>query len=464
MKNTDLIQLIRTFSHEEFKKFGEFLRSGYFNKLKNLVRLYEVLERYYPEFETDRYNLFSEVFPGEKYDDARLRVLMSRMLAISKQFLAYEIYRYDEESFMINESRAMFNKGQLKAFNKSVSNAEKLIEGKELRDERGIYKRYELTLLKNSVKGNYGLTEDDLREEEELLIIHAVVSILRTYVTLLNRGTVLELKDKTDRVKLIEPLIEEYKSNHLVKVYYGFYQVLKEPEREDLFEVCLGLLDISDSYFGVEEIFDLYVILLNYCVLRVGNPKYRQHKFTIYKTVLSKGYLPREGLNFPYVYFNNVVNSAIESGEYEWGWKFMEENKDKLEDDIRENLVYHCEAKLYYGEGEYDMALDSLSKMRNPDSVDVFFRLAIRDLQIKILYDMGHYENIYPAIDNYQHYLKKNKTLNEQVKSSYRTYLDNLKKLTDIESGAANKKNFEKEIATGEFVHKKWILEKAGEL
>ncbi|MCB0723260.1 MAG: hypothetical protein KDC73_01045 [Ignavibacteriae bacterium] len=466
MNNTELILLLKSFNRTEITRLGEFVKSEYFNKLKNLVKLYDILYKHFPDFNIEKEDIFNEVFTGEEFDDARLRVLFSRMLSISKTFLGYELYKGDRLGVLLNESRAMYRKGQLKSFRKSIKDTDRTLNEQEVKDETGLYKMYELTLLKNSVKGNYGLTEEDLREEENLLLLNSILSLLRTYITLMNRASVLEFKDKTDRIEIIEPLISEFESHPLVKVYYSIYKLLKYPEKEELFSNCLRLLNESDRYFKSEDVFDLYVTLLNYCVLKTGNILFRKYKLTIYKTMIERGYLPREGMEFPYVYFNNIVNSAIESEEFDWGWEFLESNKGFLEPGMKDNIISLCEAKLYYGAKKYDEALNCLAKVSNPETDDVFYKLAIRDLQIKILFDMGHYESIYSAIDSYVHYLNRSRILNSSSKENYRLYLKYLKRLIDIITGNKNdvgdfRIDLEQER---EFIFKNWIKEKAGKL
>ena len=53
MTNSKLIQLIRTFSKDEFKTFGKFVRSPFFYKDKAVIKLYDSLKSFYPEFDND---------------------------------------------------------------------------------------------------------------------------------------------------------------------------------------------------------------------------------------------------------------------------------------------------------------------------------------------------------------------------------------------------------------------------
>ena len=70
MKNSQIIKLLRTFDPKEIRRFSEFISSPYFNKNKNVIKLYEVIRKAYPDFEQEKFtkeNVFSKIFPGKKY-------------------------------------------------------------------------------------------------------------------------------------------------------------------------------------------------------------------------------------------------------------------------------------------------------------------------------------------------------------------------------------------------------------
>ena len=53
MINTLLIDILRTFSAEEIKKFREMISSPYFNKQTPLIKLFDQIKIYYPEFRNE---------------------------------------------------------------------------------------------------------------------------------------------------------------------------------------------------------------------------------------------------------------------------------------------------------------------------------------------------------------------------------------------------------------------------
>ena len=53
MLKSSLLEILRTFSKQELIKFEDFVRSPYFNKKENVVKLFLEIKKYAPEFESE---------------------------------------------------------------------------------------------------------------------------------------------------------------------------------------------------------------------------------------------------------------------------------------------------------------------------------------------------------------------------------------------------------------------------
>jgi hypothetical protein len=465
MENTELIALLKTFKPRELKKLDEFLNSPYFNRLKKVSGLYAILKEYYSLFDISKEDVFARLFPGEKFDDLRLRVLFTRLLALTQRFLAYESYSGDEYRMRMDTGRELLARKRAGLFKKNMVYAGALLEKLNPKDEIYYHMLYEHKLLEGKLSEGFSSKGKDYSAEGETLLVYSTASLLKMYTTAMNSGTVLDMDINTARVEKVLALAEEFKENPLVKIYYSLYLLLKYPDEEKHFTECLNNFNTSENIsenISNEEKFELYTILLNYCVLKVmsGRKEYMKHKFNIYETILNKGYFTVES-GFPYPFFNNIVNSAIEVTKYAWAESFIESNKHLLPAQMKDNIVYLCMAKLHYAKREYEKALESLARVGNTD--DPFYKIALRDLQVRILFDMGHYENIFPVIDSYQHFLTNNRQLNKKAKDNYRLYLKCLKKLVRVKTGSSKvtcQELVRQFKSLPNFVHKEWLSAK----
>ncbi|MEM1319166.1 MAG: hypothetical protein AAGG75_02855 [Bacteroidota bacterium] len=87
------VKIIKTWQPEELKAFESWLRSPWCNSNKNLVRLFECLRKYYPEFDDKRLTkekLFHKILPDGKFSDRRINNLFSEGFLAAQRFLIFQ--------------------------------------------------------------------------------------------------------------------------------------------------------------------------------------------------------------------------------------------------------------------------------------------------------------------------------------------------------------------------------------
>ena len=118
MENSRLFKLLNSLSPVEFSDFGGFVRSQYFNQSEKLVKLYEFLKDFYPDFkgaELERHRLFEVMYPGETYVHEKLRDRFSLMVRLAERHAAYLEFRRDasENKLYLAKSLSRKNPGGL---------------------------------------------------------------------------------------------------------------------------------------------------------------------------------------------------------------------------------------------------------------------------------------------------------------------------------------------------------------
>jgi hypothetical protein len=84
------IPIIRAFSKEEFKEFGRFVKSPYYNSNKKIIALYETLKKYYPELNHSHLTgekLYKKIYPGKKFKKSEIEKLSYAMRVLAEKFL-----------------------------------------------------------------------------------------------------------------------------------------------------------------------------------------------------------------------------------------------------------------------------------------------------------------------------------------------------------------------------------------
>lgn len=93
------VKTIKTLSEEELKSFEFWLKSPWCNSNKNLIRLLEKLQKYYPTFDhkkLSKENLFHQVLPNGKFSDRRMNNLLSEGYLAAERFLVFYHVTKDE--------------------------------------------------------------------------------------------------------------------------------------------------------------------------------------------------------------------------------------------------------------------------------------------------------------------------------------------------------------------------------
>ncbi len=109
MLKSKVIVVFKAFSTEEIKKFRNFVHSPFHNTNRNVIKLFEIIKKHYPNFEASQLakeNLFKKLYPGKKYSDIVMRILISDMLKLEEQFLAYQKYEKEyltEKRYLLEE-------------------------------------------------------------------------------------------------------------------------------------------------------------------------------------------------------------------------------------------------------------------------------------------------------------------------------------------------------------------------
>ncbi len=93
MKNSSLIEILRTFTPEENLRFDAFVSSAYFNKKSAVTKLWSEVKHYYPKYdspELDREKVYEKIFPGNKYNYGTYKNLVFDLTKLAEKFLAVE--------------------------------------------------------------------------------------------------------------------------------------------------------------------------------------------------------------------------------------------------------------------------------------------------------------------------------------------------------------------------------------
>jgi len=203
----------------------------------------------------------------------------------------------------------------------------------------------------------------------------------------------------------------------------------------------------------------IYFTLTNYATeqFEKGKLNYLNELFNLHKEILKRKLY---GNIFSEFLFMNIVTVALRLDETKFAEKFVGEYKNKLKKDVRED-TYNCTlANIYFSKKEFSRALETLSKINFSFSLHKFL---IKNLTLKIYYELNETNSIYSLIDSFKHTIKRDKSVPENVKALVTNYTNFVKELVRIKQGEKNKEDIEARIKKETTAEKSWLLSKAKE-
>ena len=271
-----------------------------------------------------------------------------------------------------------------------------------LKDEQYYCLQYEVEWLRYefSSGGDDRLENDSLLEADRNFEVYYYVVKLETYCHLLARQRVsgkeiaqAAVLDLLERLKLRPDLT----TIPIVQIFYFALLLLLYPERTDVFTDLKHCLKSNLDAFSLGHIKYVCTLVQNYCIRRVqeGKTEFLNDLFELYDLQLKKrsiylhGYLLASD-------FKNIVATAVRTQRYNWAGRFVENYKDDLLPDIREDVYHFCLATLAFANRDYPYTLSLLTGVRSIEEGakvvlkfdDKFFKLDAYKLRVKAAYEL----------------------------------------------------------------------------
>ena len=438
MQESNLISVLKSLSKKEIKKFNEYIHSPIFNKNENIIRLFEYLVRYYPEFPETKINkseVFKVIFPGKKYNDGLMRKMMFQLKNLAEDYLFYISNNKSVFQTRFNFLNELIRRNLLTNYQRHFRELTDEIMNTEYRDKEYYYKRYLIETLNinyiNKIRYNIDRYNGKIMYDEHVIKSlnhfkdHFILNTLSEYRYIYFQNYITQLEFKDDLLdNLINYLIEKYtvEQNKLTDEYRNPYIKLH------LFELMLmktrhkyTKLYQDKYYFSLKKIliekemdfpddiyFNLKSILSQHCYYKIlrGFGEYIKERFEIYKLSLSRGYYKSQtDIYFPSPMFLKFVMIAVQAGEINWAISFIDNYKNSLDpnhSEITMNLSLAC---INIGINKFQEALNYLNKITKIDRLE--YKFIIKDMYLMIFYELSFYDQANYLIDSYNHFLKK---------------------------------------------------------
>lgn len=440
MENTKVIKLMKTLDQYEIKRFRDFVHSPLFNKKKHVVLLFEELKKHYPAFKEnlDEKKIYDNIFPKDKYDYFKMKIALSDLFGLGKEFLSFLKYDKNEnakEKFLLEELR---ERSLYDFFEQSYKAAEKKIRDLKVKDENYVFHKLDLVYEKISSlspqKPNkfIHLQQDMLN----LFTRYSLIRLLKFYNVMLHEEK--QNTYKYDMVMFDEVInyLEKHKidDNPTLLIYYYIVQLEKNRQDKYFYE----LKRLGTKYKNELSPYDSYMVFLHlngYCTNEFNTNSRTDLIKQQFEIVKEKN--QNSALDFPkilYPDFLNEVKIAVRADELEWAENYINKFKPKLVEQ-KDSTMNFCIALINYKKGNLNEALNHFSKTNFPDFI---IKLQVKIYELQICFEKEYFDQASLMIDNFRHYVKRENTIKENFKKSFYEFLTLTNNLIKLKTGSYN--------------------------
>lgn len=429
-----LIELLKTFDKEDWRWFRKFLLSPYFNSREELIPLFEYLRSQYPEFKPNnlkKEKVFKKIFPNQAYNEKQLTYSMSYLLSRAEQFLAQRNLEATPATLQSHLLHELVNRQLDKHYRYQNEKANTYLQKRQAEHIDYYYFQYHLKEIGDLhfINQNQRVKNDQLQNAYDCLNDFYFLKILKHSCEMLTRhkvyGAVPDLSFTNEVVQFLE---RRENMDALITIFLQIYYTLTLEDAEANFEKLKQLLESNEVCIPNSEKGIIYIYAINYAIYQCSRNNriqyYTEQCLNFYLRGIKEGFLLNKGYLTPWT-FKNVIKMGLTLKRYEFTEDFIQQYHKKLEVEFQEDALHFNLADLYYRKKNYDLAHTHLIQVQFSD---IFYTLGAKAILLKLYYETQEEEALLSLLASFSIYLKRQKTLAQNVQQSYLNFTTLLSK------------------------------------
>jgi hypothetical protein len=236
-------------------------------------------------------------------------------------------------------------------------------------------------------------------------------------------------------------------------------QMFEAFDQDEYFYQALNLLKETYQSIPKKDLRLYYIAIINYAIKKfnTGKKEYRKELFNIYNLQIEHGVLLNEK-NFiePYAY-KNIITIALQNKEYPWTKKFIEDYKEFLPKEERENAYQYNLANYYYFTGNFKKCLQLLQTVQ---FTDVYYNLDARSIILKIYFEEKEWDLLHDHTFAFKAFVLRQKDISDYHKKGYLNLIKWSNKLSHSVFDSKKRSVLAEKIAGEKNIRElKWLME-----
>ena len=463
MKKSKLIGLLAKLDGYQWSSLEVFVQSPYHNTNAEIVSLFQYLHTAWqdglPDNSLDREVAYTRLFPGVAYQYQHLNQLMSNLLKLAENWLAWQ--RLEKDQALLENLKAQeLLKLQLdKHFRQAVRAADRAMEKDPLTSEQ-YYHRYKLKDLEEQQFISRRLRQHDstLQRASDALDDFFALQKLRYLCEMLNRQRLIPQSYRFTFAESLQQHLEGQglADKPLLELYFQLFLMLSDEDgSSELFNRYVSLFSQYNCLLGQDEARVLLYYAINFCIgrIREGDRAYAVELFNLYNQGIEERILLENETLSPWTY-KNMVKLGLNLQRYGWVEQFVKAYAAYLPEPQKEDALHYNLAELYFAQEQYH---EALTQLRQVEFSDIHYNLGSKALLAKIYYEQGEWDTLESLLSAFRVFLRRNKDISAKVKAPYVNFVNflsaTLRRLPENYQGLIQKIRGEKAIN-----NRDWLL------
>ncbi|HMS35400.1 MAG TPA: hypothetical protein PKC91_15065 [Ignavibacteria bacterium] len=488
MLKSSLLEILRTFSKQELIKFEDFVRSPYFNRKENVLKLFLEIKSNAPAFESEclgKKEVWKKLFPGKEYNYGIMKNLIFDLNQLADKFMIDQKFNIDDNKqteYLMNSllerelNKIYKNKynsislgPDLKVINANIQNISEHFD----HVKKMYYIKY---FYHHQYEQNYNLVELQV-DRDSSLIAGFLINLFGAYNDVVG-ASASENSDRRENIvceflDLLSPGLEDIINSLMqtseadfvyVKIYYNMYMAIKEKTEKRYLEFKRSVFD-NLSLLPKVNIKAIHNCLAHAAMISTFENSDRNREILeILDSLVEQNVITEIGNDrIPLHIFTTYVSICYLFADSKKLEMFADRFVDKLDPEVKNNTTYHVKFMISFLNKSFGDALNYLSMLDIPYT---FLKPAIRYYKAKCLYETDNYEMFLNEYDSLKHFLKTSKSLPEKTKKSLSNKFSLIKKLFVLRQNFDEHEylKLKKEISEQNNLSSVWAAEKLEEI
>jgi len=481
MIKSSVIEILKTFSDEEFLSFEEFIQTPFHNKNAKVIRFFKSLKEFHPVYSGENFNkefLYKKLMGKVKYKDTYIRNLFSDLMNLAEKFLQINLIGKDHthDRLLIEELK---DRDLYEIADRKIKSFEKKVTSDKSKDHEYYLNKNFIYEMKSYLIVDKTLT-DNFRKEQ-------ISSIIKLYmITLMENSFYLRVEEQRVSVKhrfdflkhvlkYMEIHLHEFEDSPLLMIYYYLWQCYLREDDEKYFHKAKEYFKKNFYLLTKIDKKNIYSVMQVFYINKIDNgeieynKKYLEFLLEMLRmNVLSHKKNDSIGLNL----YRNIIILCLMLNETEILRKFISKYISFVDKESCDAVLAYSNSQLYFLQGNFEKALEMCSKINYNDLLstvndNLYFKNDIKTLTLKCLFELNAFENAISHIDSFKHFIRNSKLIKDDVRKKFMNFLNIVNQMIRLKNKFDASKFAELKIKcknSKDIIHSTWIVAKLNEI